>query len=241
MTATLARECLILDIGSEAVAFAVRRTARNALKIEVDPEGYVTVHAPHHATSAEIVARVNRKATWIQRQRKTVAAHGPASPARYFVSGESHLLLGVAYRLAVEAGPEAFARIDGLRLVVTARDPADAGHVRRVIEAFYRLKAREVFPARLISVMPPFARRGLKRPSLVVRRLQKRWGSYTAQGRVVLNVDLIRAAPSQIDYVLCHELAHALHPDHSRGWRELLTTVMPDWEQRKEILEAKLR
>ncbi|MEH3143972.1 MAG: SprT family zinc-dependent metalloprotease [Methylobacterium frigidaeris] len=207
----------------------------------MDPNGSVTVYAPSHATDDQILERVNRKAPWIQRQRGGVAARGPASASRHFVSGESHLLLGVTYRLAIEVGPEAFAQIDGPRLVVTARDPNDAGHVRRVLESFYRLKGREVFPERLTSVMPPFARRGLNRPKLIIRRLQKRWGSFTPQGRIVLNTDLVRASPSQIDYVLCHELAHAFHPNHSQKWRELLTTIMPDWTHRKELLEQSLR
>ena len=71
--------------------------------------------------------------------------------------------------------------------------------------------------------------------------MSKRWGSYTPKGRIVLNADLIRAAPDLIDYVISHELAHGLHPDHGAEWQNLLTTVMPDWEARKARLEAALR
>jgi predicted metal-dependent hydrolase len=31
-----------------------------------------------------------------------------------------------------------------------------------------------------------------------------------------------------IDYVICHELAHAFNADHGKEWRDLLCTVMPD-------------
>jgi predicted metal-dependent hydrolase len=71
--------------------------------------------------------------------------------------------------------------------------------------------------------------------------MAKRWGSFTPGGRVVLNVDLVRASPRLIDYVICHELAHAFHPDHGSEWRTLLNTVMPDWESRKAQLESILR
>ena len=57
----------------------------------------------------------------------------------------------------------------------------------------------------------------------------------------MLNIDLVRASPVLIDYVICHELAHAFHPDHGKGWRDLLSTVMPEWESRKARLEAVLR
>jgi predicted metal-dependent hydrolase len=124
---------------------------------------------------------------------------------------------------------------------VTAREPDDQDHCRRLIKAFYALNARTVFSERLLTQAAPFERKGLKRPRLVVRVLSKRWGSFTPNGRIVLNVDLIRAAPDLIDYVISHELAHGLHPDHGPDWRNLLTMVMPDWETRKARLEAMLR
>ena len=55
------------------------------------------------------------------------------------------------------------------------------------------------------------------------------------------NVDLVRAGPNLIDYVIAHELAHAFHGDHSEDWRNLLSSVMPDWEERKLRLETTLR
>ena len=75
----------------------------------------------------------------------------------------------------------------------------------------------------------------------MIRRMSKRWGSYTPSGRIILNVDLVRVSPALIDYVICHELAHAFHPDHGMKWRNLFNSVMPDWEDRKSRLEAFLR
>ena len=97
-------------------------------------------------------------------------------------------------------------------MIVMARVPDDQAHCRRLITAFYVHNARSVFRDRLLSQSAPFERKGLRRPHLVIREMSKRWGSYTAKGRIVLNVDLIRAAPDLIDYVISHELAHGLHP-----------------------------
>jgi hypothetical protein len=85
-------------------------------------------------------------------------------------------------------------------------------------------------------VAPPFLRLGIDYPSLVTRR----WGSFTAAGNLVLNRDLIRASPRLIDYVVAHELAHGSHPDHGPEWQSLLTRVMPDWHERKALLELQL-
>jgi predicted metal-dependent hydrolase len=53
----------------------------------------------------------------------------------------------------------------------------------------------------------------------------------------VLNLDLIQAPTTCIDYVITHELCHLKVRDHSRAFYALLTRVMPDWESRKARLE----
>jgi predicted metal-dependent hydrolase len=201
----------------------------------------VTVNGPDSAELSEIARRAAQKGSWIFRELDVIAARPANTPMRRYVSGETHLFLGRQYRLQIEKAAEAYVRCEGGRMIVNARDPDDQGHCRRLIEAFYELSARTVFRERLLTQALPFERKGLKRPRLVVRKLSKRWGSYTPKGRIVLNVDLVRAAPELIDYVIAHELAHGLLPDHGADWRNLLTTVMPDWAAKKERLEAALR
>jgi predicted metal-dependent hydrolase len=66
-------------------------------------------------------------------------------------------------------------------------------------------------------------------------------GQLFCAGNITLNVDLVRGGLNLIDYVICHELCHAFHKDHSPEWRYLLSSVMPDWTERKSQLEATLR
>lgn len=67
--------------------------------------------------------------------------------------------------------------------------------------------------------------------------MQKRWGSHTPSGRVLLNDALIAAPRDCIDYVVAHELCHVVEPNHSPGFLRILRRFMPDWERRKELLE----
>lgn len=227
--------------GERRVTAELTRTARRALRIDVRPTGEVTVFAPIGEDPEEIRTRALRKSAWIFAQIDTIAQRPKVTPERRYISGETHLLLGRQYRLSVEKSEDPHVRIDGGRMVIAARAPDDQPHCRRLLQAFYRLRAREVLRQRFDIVLEPFIRKGLRRPSLVIRPMAKRWGSYTPSGRVVLNVDLVRASPGLIDYVICHELAHAFYPDHSVEWQVLLKTIMPDWEKRKEILEVALR
>lgn len=243
---TLARlsdsaEQVAIAWGSREIAAKLCRTSRRVLKIEIEPGGQVTVFAPIDASYEAIAVRCRRKGQWIFRELDRMSAGPVFTPDRCYLSGETHLLMGRPYRLAVERSAKPFVRVDGARLIIGARDPSDVAHCRRLLTAFYSLEARSQFPLRLTTVIPPFERRGLKRPHLIIRRMTKRWGSYTPNGNITLNVDLVRAGPNLIEYVICHELAHAFYGDHSEEWRNLLSSVMPDWEERKLQLEMMLR
>ncbi|MDR3515224.1 MAG: SprT family zinc-dependent metalloprotease [Azospirillaceae bacterium] len=241
MTDRPAGEQIEICWGERRVIAELVRTARRALRIDVRPTGEVAIFAPADAEIDEIQSRARRKSAWIFSQIDAISQRPKVTPKRRFISGETHLLLGRQYRLSIEQCDDPHVRLEGERLVICARAPDDQPHCRRLLQTFYKLRAREVFRQRFEIVVEPFVRKGLKRPSLVIRRMSKRWGSFTPGGRVVLNVDLVRASPRLIDYVICHELAHAFYPDHGEGWHSLLETVMPDWEERKRTLEAALR
>lgn len=227
--------------GERRVIAELVRTNRRVLRVDVRPTGEVAVFAPAGEEIDKIQGRARRKGAWIFAQIDTIAKRPNVTPTRRFISGESHLLLGRQYRLSIEQSDDPHVRLDGGRLVVSARTADDQPHCRRLLQAFYSLTAREVFRQRFEIVAEPFIRRGLRRPPLVIRSMSKRWGSFTPGGRLVLNVDLVRASPRLIDYVISHELAHAFYPDHGEEWQALLDSVMPDWEDRKALLEESLR
>lgn len=234
-------EQITIAWSSRKIVATLCRTDRRILKIEIGPDGRIAVLAPRDAPIETIEVRCRRKGSWIFRNLDRILSQPAFTPERCYLSGETHFFAGSPYRLAIERSPNSFVRIDGARLIIGVRKPNDAAHCRRLLTAFYAIKARSLFPDRLSAMLPPFERKGLQRPHLVIRQMTKRWGSFTPNGKITLNVDLVRAGPKLIDYVIVHELAHAFYGDHKQEWRNLLSGVMPDWQERKLELEAMLR
>lgn len=231
---------LVARWGDLDLPFSVSRSARRTLRIIVSPDGQIAAHAPEQATDDEIIARVSRRGGWIRRELLRCEKWRPRTPARQYVSGETHLFLGRQYRLLVTTGDAPRVGLDGERIVVTVRAESTHVHRRAILQHWYRLQAHRIFPERLEATAPPFLRMGIAKPRLLIRTMSQRWGSYTARGSLVLNSELIQASPHLIDYVVAHELAHALHPDHGADWQGLLTLAMPDWRGRKDALEQQL-
>lgn len=99
-------------------------------------------------------------------------------------------------------------------------------------------RAETVFSERLNVCMKAFP--DLEMPSLKIRKLNKRWGSYLKKHEIVLNPALIKASKQAIDYVIYHELCHAYYPNHTEEFYNLLSLKMPNWEKVKEKMELKL-
>ena len=64
------------------------------------------------------------------------------------------------------------------------------------------------------------------------------WGTCQAQQKVItLNSKLIEKPKSCIEYVVLHEFAHFIHPNHSKEFYGFITMLMPDWKEHKYLLE----
>jgi len=71
--------------------------------------------------------------------------------------------------------------------------------------------------------------------------MKARWGSCITDKRLILiNSELIKAPKYCIDYVILHELLHFKYRNHDAEFYNFMTSLMPDWKQRKEILDEEV-
>ena len=75
-------------------------------------------------------------------------------------------------------------------------------------------------------------------PRIHIRSMDTRWGSCLPQKAIItLNRHLLEMPVSCIEYVVLHEFCHFLYPNHSKDFYAILSTLMPDWQQRKKLLD----
>ena len=67
---------------------------------------------------------------------------------------------------------------------------------------------------------------------------QKRsWGTCGKDGVIRVHWRLIQAPAAAMEYVTAHELVHLRHRNHSPEFWAMLARAMPDWPERKAMLE----
>lgn len=223
--------------GSTTIDFQVVFAKRRTLEIAVLPTGDVEVTAPMGFTMERIEEKVKLRARWILRQKDYFGQFHPRAAPRQFLSGETHLYLGRRYRLKVDdQGPPGVQLARGYLTVRETPTPTRS-RVEEMLGEWLRQKARDLLQAMFEEQWARY-RTSDPKPRLQVKAMRTRWGSLSKGGILTLNLRLMHAPKESIEYVICHELCHLRHHDHSSAFFKLLTKRMPDWQKRKERLES---
>lgn len=213
-----------IDHAGQRIEYLLKRSsARRSMALKVDAQGRPQINAPLAMPLYRIEHFLIRHVDWLQDQMTRRADVAWQSGMRLPYLGDE-IELAVGFVAANEP-----ARFEQGRLLCPESDTAAA------LTAWYRSQARMVLAERLAAEC---ARLGHVTPAWRLSDARTRWGSLSPKGVVGLNWRLIKAAPAVIDYVICHELAHFRHRNHSAAyWREV-ARICPGFEaERARLLE----
>jgi len=221
---------LVLE-GAEVDYVLVRRRGRRGVGLKVDEEG-LTVSAPSTMPLARIEALARESERWILKKIAEWSSR-KVEPAR-FHEGERLQFLGGGLALRLATGPRARVERREGELVVVTRG-AQPEEVRRAVVRWYKHAAHDYLGERL-RALSQAAR--LAAPVLVISSAMGRWGSCNTRREVRLAWRLMKAPADLVDYVICHELAHLRHMNHSSAFWAEVERQCPDYRQRRARLYA---
>lgn len=231
---------MVLPYGDRRIRCEVRRSkqrVKRSIAIHVDPDGRVRVDAPMQVADTDVRTALTHRLAWIHRRMVEAENRQKLVAPREYVSGETTIYLGRRYRLKVVTSQGASqVRLRGgyLEVTVSERSPES---IKRELEKWFRARAKEFLPRRLATISARL--KWVKAvPPLSIRRMSRQWGSCSPQGRIALNVDLVRVPRDCIDYVLLHELAHLKEHHHGPAFYRILDRHFPGWKQTKVRLDA---
>ena len=224
--------------GREITYFLERKKVKN-LNLRIHKNGSVFVSANIEVPIDEIDEFVIRKASYIFgaiKRFEELARYHP-KPKQY-VSGETFYIQGRGVRLQVLSAKKDSITSDGIYIFLAVKNPDDIEKKRRMVNRFLDQQCKVVFYEIMNELYPMFKKYGVKMPTLRIRDMETRWGScLVKKGIITLNKRLLEAPRNCIEYVIMHEFCHFIHPNHSKYFYDFLTVSMPDWKDRKAILE----
>ncbi len=227
-----------ITLGGRTVTYRVRRSDRaKHPSLRARPNG-ITVVLPRRATinAADIL---RQKASWVLKYDEQMRHVRERMPQRSFEPGSSFPILDRDRTVRVADTHASYVSgstlVDGDQLVLS-RDRVNASSVREELEHLYRETARDHFSARadhFANIMQVTYGR------IQIRNQKTRWGSFTPKtGTLSMNYRLLMAPPEVVDYIVVHELAHAVHPNHSADFWALVETYDPAFRNKEAWLDT---
>jgi len=226
-----------IQYGTNKIVFSLEYSARKSLGITVKPDLDVLVKAPLNASFDKVKEKIKKKAFWIIKQQNYFRTFQPRTPPRKYVSGETHLYLGKHYRLKIRTSLRQEVKLKDGYINVYVNSHGSKENIKKILNSWYKERAQKIFKNIFDEVSKDFSKKKIASGILIIREMKKRWGSCTPGKRIIINIELIKASKSCIEYVIVHEMCHLKYPNHSKSFYALQTAMMPDWEFWKNWLE----
>ncbi|PHS58579.1 MAG: zinc metalloprotease [Sulfurimonas sp.] len=211
----------------------IKKDIKN-ITLRVKPTCEVILTAPLLTTDEHIEYILKKRKDWISKKIEFYKANYKPQIKEY-VSGESFKYLGKNYRLKIIQSDKEGVKLQRGYIQIFIKNKSDLEKKKKLLNDWYLLKA-ENYLKKIIAKYSSIVNVDIQ--NIRIRQMKTRWGSCnSAKSYINLNSDLIKKPSYCIEYVIFHELAHLIHPNHSREFYNYLSTYMPDWKKRKERLE----
>ena len=226
------------EYGRFSYEYFIEFAKRKTLALEVLPNLRIIVKAPLGATLDEIESFLKRKWSWLERQLSELRKFKKSNTERKYISGESYYYLGRQYMLLVEKAKNDTVKLERGKLrIYTTGSVQNSENNKKLLGEWYARNRERIFKQEYVKAFKLFDYKTM--PQLGQRIMARRWGSYTSDGKVLLNPRLIEAPREAIYYVCIHELCHVVNKKHDEAFYRIMSSKLSHWRQIKESLEIR--
>ena len=212
-----------------------------SLRLKVFPNTEIRLSVPLNTPEDFIVNFLNQKLPWINKQLELFGQTAAVEKEQSIKSGTSTRILG--RQLSIKIIPAARKRIirDDRWLLIYTTESGNQENIDKQFFNWWQKNSKQYFLSQLEKMFPIVQKYGVEMPDLRVKQMQTLWGSCSRKYQTInLNYYLYKAPVACVEYVILHELLHFIYPKHDKAFCETLTVLMPDWQERKRLLDYEI-
>ena len=212
-----------------------------SLRLKVFPNAEIKLSVPLNTPKDFISSFLEQKLVWINKQLDIFTQTAAVEKEQNIKTGASTRILG--RQLSIKIIPAARKRIirDDRWLLIYTTDTENQENIDKQFFNWWQKNSKQYFLQQLEKLFPAVQKYGVSMPDLRVKKMQTLWGSCGRKHRTVnLNYYLYKAPVACVEYVILHELLHFIYPRHDKQFYDTLTVMMPDWQERKRLLDYEI-
>ncbi|MFS8185623.1 M48 family metallopeptidase [Rossellomorea marisflavi] len=210
--------------------YEIKYSKRKTVNISVERDRSIIVRAPEGVSEEKIDFIIKSKRQWILDKVNHEQKYPVKLEPKEFVSGETIMYLGRNYQLLVVDE-----EIEGIefnqRFLISRSNQKEA---YSLLKDWYMDRAKIKIEPKVKSYAQNL---GVNYKEVKISDMKYRWGSCTPNNNVIFNWRLIKAPMHVLDYLIVHELAHLIEPNHTPEFWNIVSIQVPTYLKAKEWLK----
>lgn len=224
-----------LTIGDNHIPVHIYEEVRSNARVSIGKSG-LSIRLPHQMSRAEQAAQVEQFYKWAitKFQERPELLRSQLALKQYY-SGYTFMLQGTLYQLELLESDAQTGRCtlkNDVLYVYLPTHLSEEAQQKLIPQLVSRTVAKRYYQAiynRLLELNHLYFQKEII--DFKLKYTHSVWGSCSRRGNINISTRLLFATPDAIDYVLIHELAHMVHPNHSGAFWSEVARCMPDYKQ----------
>ena len=215
-----------------------RKRIRN-INLRIRQDGSIHVSAPMRVSNKAVEEFLKSKASFIVHAVESVNSKKARNIRPEMIeNGTVVKVFGEDRTVALLLGKRNSVIMIDDTVFITVKDIDDRELVTKVYNKWRSELLRQKVTELCEQATPVFVQMGAKAPTKIkFRTMKSRWGSCKpSEGVITFNYNLFEVPEECVWYVVVHEYAHLLVPNHSDKFYRYVGIVCPRWREIRRIL-----
>lgn len=229
-----------IRLGKENYKYTLERKKVKNINLRIKSDKDIYVSANKRVSVETIETFIKSKETFILEALQRFEKSTKIEKKIDYNTGDEIIYFGRKLELKIVKSLKEGVKASGESIYIFVKDVDDRAKKENLLKKWELTLAKEVFTKVIDCFYPEFEALGVAYPKLSIRTMTSRWGSCKPNGgKITLNLELLHKSKECLEYVVVHELAHFIHPNHSKDFWNFVGNMMPDYKKRKDILNGR--
>ena len=234
-------DCRKITLQDREVSIEFERKRIRNINVRVRRDGTLYCSLPYYASVSEAEAFIISKQDYLLKSLDSVLQDEKTkSLSRQYVDGEVFTVLGKPYVLKVLEGSKNLCRAEDGIITLEVTDTSDYRTKYMTYEKWRRRCIKSVIVDLCNEMYPLFERRGVAMPKkITLGEYKSFWGEcFAKRGELKFSYRLFEKDRAIIRYVVVHEFAHFIEPNHSSRFWAIVAEIVPDYKELRKSLNS---
>ena len=221
------------------IEYTLSRNAKKNVNFRIKSTGEVCISAPRRVTKSELEKMIYEKADWILSNKEKMSTKKQNTIDKDIKNGSQIFINGKNYIIKIIIGNFNHVYMHDTILTIQIKENyiTSQEYINNYFENWQKEKMY-ITSDKLIDIyLAKLNKYNLTKPELSIRTMTSRWGScIPSKNKITINKNLIYPPEECLEYVILHELSHLIEANHSKSFYNIISNIMPNWKERKKIL-----